>query len=81
MDGQLATAELAATMINVVQLGRVALQMAGAAAEVAPEGAKTVEGFLPESQRRLDATNAKQGYTLEEIRQIAKEIKELYPNK
>jgi len=57
-DGQLATAELAGTAINVGQVGRGALQMAGAAAQVAP-GAKTVEDFLLEAQRRLDATKAK----------------------
>jgi hypothetical protein len=96
---------------------------ASATGSNASKGAKTVEDFLPEAQRRLEATKAKypymegiegmakkldikhidrivkeegltigqreilhdeiskQGYTLEKIREIAKEIKELYPNK
>jgi hypothetical protein len=92
-------------------------------APIAPKGAKPVEDFLPEAQRRLEATEAKypgmegvngmakkpdikfindlqkelkltdtqrellheaitgQNLTKKEIRQVAQEIQELYPNK
>ena len=39
------------------------------------------EGLTIGQREILHEEIAKQGYTLEEIRQIAKEIKALYPNK
>ena len=39
------------------------------------------EGLTEEQRELLHRAITKQGYSLEEIREIAKEIKELYPNK
>jgi hypothetical protein len=39
------------------------------------------EGLTVGQRELLHRTITKEGYTLEEIREIAKEIKELYPNK
>ena len=39
------------------------------------------EGLTRGQRELLHETITKEGYSLEEIREIAKEIKELYPNK